>query len=194
MQRGHHPCAPKSFLECWCKGLFYRQPPSLVILMLPNVPQAYPEILDDDGGGSLHLCATQYLLRWFVFPICHTNVPALFPHYFKPVTCVYSVIFSLQRGIQGVGSLLETQDVFPPGTDNGTNDAHLVHMCWPVLWGLHQLGYSFATCVTYALMGSHKWIMRVLNSQGSWLWWLHHPSRFTCVLFACISGGYHSLP
>ena len=33
---------------------------------------------------------------------------------------------------------------------------------------------------------------------GGWtmerLWWLHHPSRFTCVLFACISGGYHSLP
>ena len=47
MQRAHHPCALKSFLECWCKGLFYRRTPSLVILMLPNIPQAYSEILDE---------------------------------------------------------------------------------------------------------------------------------------------------
>ena len=43
-------------------------------------------------------------------------------------------------------------------------------------------------------LGSLKWIMRVLNSQGSRLWWLHHPSCFTCVLFASINGGYHSIP
>ena len=80
-----------------------------------------------------------------------------------------------------------------PLTVYGTTHAHLVHMCWPLLWGLHQMGHSFATCSTYALGGSLKWIMRVLNSEGSRLWWLHHPSRFTRVLFACISGGYHSL-
>ena len=60
--------------------------------------------------------------------------------------------------------------------------------------GLHQMGHSFATFGTSALVGSLKWIVRVLNSQGSRLWWLHHPSRFTCVLFAYISGGCHSLP
>ena len=75
----------------------------------------------------------------------------------------------------------------------GTTRAHLVHMCWPLLWGFHQMGCSFATSGTYALVGSLKGIMRVLKSQGSMLWWLHHPSRFTCVLVACISGGYHSL-
>ena len=76
----------------------------------------------------------------------------------------------------------------------GTTHTHLVHMCWPLLWGIHQMGCNFDTCGAYALVGSLKVIMRVLNSQGSRLWWLHHPSRFTCVLFACISGGYHRLP
>ena len=58
----------------------------------------------------------------------------------------------------------------------GTTHAHLVHICWPLLWGLHQMGRNFATFGTYALLGSFKWIMRVLNSQGSRLWRLHHPS------------------
>ena len=49
----------------------------------------------------------------------------------------------------------------------GTTHAHLVHMCWPLLWGLRQMGRSFATFGTYALVGSLRWIMRVLNSQGS---------------------------
>ena len=48
----------------------------------------------------------------------------------------------------------------------GTTHAHLVHMCWPLLWGLRQMGRSFATFGTYALVGSLQWIMRVLNSQG----------------------------
>ena len=48
----------------------------------------------------------------------------------------------------------------------GTTHAHLVHMCWPLLWGLRQMGRSFATFGTYALVGSLRWIMRVLNSQG----------------------------
>ena len=44
-------------------------------------------------------------------------------------------------------------------------------MCWPLLWALRQVGRSFATFGTYALVRSLKWIMRVLNSQGSRLWW-----------------------
>ena len=59
---------------------------------------------------SLHCFARQYLLRWFVFPICHTHVLALLSHYFKSVTCVYS----------GVVSLFQTQDVFLPVTVYGT--------------------------------------------------------------------------
>ena len=27
----------------------------------------------------------------------------------------------------------------------GTTHAHLVHMCWPLSWALHQMGHSFAT-------------------------------------------------
>ena len=36
-----------------------------------------------------------------VFPICHTHVLALLSHYFKSVTGVYSVKFSLQRRCAG---------------------------------------------------------------------------------------------
>ena len=43
--------------------------------------------------GSLH-----YLLRRV--PICHTHVLALLSHSFKPVTCVYSVILSLQAQLR----------------------------------------------------------------------------------------------
>ena len=59
----------------------------------------------------------------------------------------------------------------------GTTHAHLVHMCWPLSWALHQMGHSFATFGTYALVGSLRWIMRVLNSQGYRLWRLNHPSH-----------------
>ena len=87
------------------------------------------------------------------------------------------------------------QSCFLPVTVYGTNHPHLVHMCWPLLWGLlHQMGCSFATFGACAVVGSLKWIMRVLNSQGSRVWWLHHPSSFARVLFLCISRGYHSLP
>ena len=27
----------------------------------------------------------------------------------------------------------------------GTTHAHLVHMCWPLSWALHQMGHNFAT-------------------------------------------------
>ena len=37
------------------------------------------------------------------------------------------------------------------------------------------MGRSFATFSKYTLVGPLKWIMRVLNSQGSRLWRLHHP-------------------
>ena len=128
------------------------------------------------GRPSLHCFAMQYLLQWFVFPICHTHVLALLSHYFKSVTCVYSVIFSLQRRCTGCGVPFSDPRCFVPVTVYGTTDAHLVHMCWPLLWGLYQMGCSFATFGTYDLVGSLKWIMTVLNSQGSRLWWLHHPS------------------
>ena len=50
---------------------------------------------------------------------------------------------------------------FLPVTMYGTTHTHLVHMCWPLLWGLHQMGCSFATFGTYALVGSLRWIMKV---------------------------------
>ena len=39
---------------------------------------------------------------------------------------------------------------FLPVTVCGTTHAHLVNMCWPLLWGLHQTGRSVATFGTYA--------------------------------------------
>ena len=169
---------------CVCGALVDLCAPPLEILPPP------PE-----GGGRetiTSLFCRQYLLRWFVFPICHTHVLALLSRYFKSVTCVYSVIFSLQRRCTGCHVPFSDPRCFLPVTVHGTTHPHWVHMCWPLLWGLHQMGRSSATFGTYALVGSLKWIMRALNSQGSRLWLLHHPSCFTCALFACISGGYHN--
>ena len=139
------------------------------------------------GRPSLSSFARQHLLRWFVFPICHTHTHALLSHYFRSVTCVYSVIFCLQRRCTGDCVPFSDPRCFLPVTMCGTTHAHLVHMCWPLLWGLHQMGRNFATFATYALVGPLKWIMRVLNSSGLRVWWLHHPSRFTCVLLPCTS-------
>ena len=46
---------------------------------------------------------------------------------------------------------------FLPLTVYGTTHAHLVHMCWPLSWALHQMGHKFATFGTYALVGSLRW-------------------------------------
>ena len=143
-------------------------PPPPALCNLPPPPGG-------GGEGSLHCFARQYLLQWFVFPICHTHVLALLSHYFKSVTCVYSVIFSLQRLCIWSRVPFSDPRCLLPVTVYGTTHAHLVYMCWPLLWGLHQMGCGFATFSTYALVGSLKWIVRVLNCQGSRLW-LHHPS------------------
>ena len=97
---------------------------------------------------------------------------ALLTHYFKSVTCVYSVMFSLQRRCTGCRVPFSDPRCFLPVTVYGTTHAHLVHMYLPLLWGLRHVGRSFATSGTYTVVGSLQWIMRVLNSQGSRL----HPS------------------
>ena len=97
------------------------------------------------GGGalSLHCFARQYLLQWFVFPICHTHILALLSHYFESITCVYSVMFSLQRRCTGCRVPFSDPSCCFPVTmygGDGTTHAHLMHMCWPLLWGLYQMG------------------------------------------------------
>ena len=69
-------------------------------------------------------------------PICHTHVPALLSHYFESVACVYSVIFSLPRRCTGGRVPFSDPRCFLPVTMYCTTHAHLVHMCWPLLWGL----------------------------------------------------------
>ena len=80
--------------------------------IVPRPPRAIPP----PGGGrpSLQCCARQYLLRWFVFPICHTHVLAMLSHYFKLVTCVYSVIFS-PKAVCRVSCPFFRPKMFPPG-------------------------------------------------------------------------------
>ena len=111
----------------------------LITLPCPPLEISPPCNLPPWGGGgrpSLHSFARQYLLRWFVFPICHTHVLALLSHDFKSVTCVYSVIFSLQRQCTGCRVPFSDPRFFLLVTVYGTTHAHLVHMCWPLLWGL----------------------------------------------------------
>ena len=110
-----------------------------------------------------------------MFPICHAHMLALLCYYFNSVTCVYSVISSLQRWCTRCRVPFSDAGCCLPVTVYHSH-AHLVHMCWQLLWGLHQMGRRCATFGTYALVGSLKWIMRVLNSQSSRLRRLHHPS------------------
>ena len=154
-----------------------------------------PLAISPPKGGDRHF--TVLLGNIYFGGLCSPSVTHTLSHCF-PITsnqcCVYSVIFSLRRRCTGCCVPFSDPRSFLPLTVYGTTHAHLVHMCWPLLWGIHQMGHNFAACGTYALVWSLKWIMRVLNSQGSRLWWLHHPSRFTCVLFACISGGSLKYP
>ena len=55
------------------------------------------------------------MLRWFVLPICFTHGLALLSHYFKSITCVYSVMFSLQRRCMGLLCCYFRPKMFSPG-------------------------------------------------------------------------------
>ena len=57
----------------------------------------------------------------------------------------------------------------------GTTHAHLVHMCGPMSWALHQMGHSFATFGTYTLVGSLRWVM----SHESWV--MRAPKGMPCT-------------
>ena len=82
--------------------------------------------------------------------LSHTRSCIAFPslhqspsHYFKSVTCVCSVIFFLQRRCTGCCVPFSDPRCFLPVTVYGTTHTHLVHMCWLLLWGLHQMGSMF---------------------------------------------------
>ena len=91
---------------------------------------------------------------------------ALLSHHFKSVTCVNSVIFSLQRRCTGCRLAFSDPRCFLPVAVYGITHAHVVRMCWPLLWGIHQMGRTFATFGTHALLGSRKYII----TQGSRPW------------------------
>ena len=54
----------------------------------------------------------------------------------------------------------------------GTTHTHLVHMCWPLLWGLRQMGRNFATFGTYGPHGvtpvDHVEIVWAKSARGVW--------------------------
>ena len=65
--------------------------------------------------------------------------------------------------------------------------AHLVHMCWPLSWGLHQLGHSFATFDTYAPSCTKKFFTVPSGSQITFVLdeshWHHINSLHICSLY-----------
>ena len=129
------------------------------------------------GNPSLHYFARQIYCGGCVPHRSHTLTgPCIaFPLLQISHLCVFCDILS-PKAVYRVSCLFTNPRCFLWLTMYGTTHAHSVHMCWPLLWGLHQMGSSFATYGTCALVGSFKWIMRVLNSTGWMLWWLHHPS------------------
>ena len=92
----------------------------------------------------------------------HCNVFArLTQQTIASITCVCSVICSLQRRCMECCVAFSDPRCSLLVTMYGTTHAHFVLVCWPLLWGLHQMGHSFATFGTCALVR-----MRMLNSQG----------------------------
>ena len=55
----------------------------------------------------------------------------------------------------------------------GTTHAHLVHMCWPLLWGLRQMGRSFATFGTVCYSRTQKFFTVPLDPQYHLCWMKH---------------------
>ena len=68
----------------------------------------------------------QYLLWWFMLPTCHTHFLALLSHHFKSVTCVYSVLFSLQRQCTGCCVAFPDPTCFLPSNAYGALGATVV--------------------------------------------------------------------
>ena len=120
-------------------------------------PPPPPLAISTPAGGDRHFT----VLRGNIDcgGLCSPSVAHTFLHCFpissnfKSVTCAYSVIFSLQRRCAGCCVPFSDPRCFLPVTVYGTTHAHLLRMSWPLLWGLHQMGCSFATCGTYALVG-----------------------------------------
>ena len=107
-------------------------PPSL----LKSPPFAVPPPPPGGGWTVTSLFDEAISIVVVCFPhLSHTHVLALLCRYFESLACVYFVIFSLQRWCTGCG--IPFQDVFLPGTVYRTTHAHLLHMCWPLLWNLY---------------------------------------------------------
>ena len=47
----------------------------------------------------------------------------------------------------------------------GTTHTHLLHMCWPLLLGLRQMGRNFATFSTVCYSGTQKFFTVLLDPQ-----------------------------
>ena len=89
-------------------------------LCLPTYPPPFcnlPPIATPPipGRPSLPCFSSQHPLRWFVLPICFTHGLVLLSHYFKSITSVYSVTFSLQRRCMGVLCCYLRPTMFSPG-------------------------------------------------------------------------------
>ena len=140
-----------------------------------------------EARPSLHCFARQYLLRWFVFPICHTHVLALLFHYFKSVTCVYSVILS-PKAVYRVSCPFFRPKMFSPCDrvwyHSRTFGAHVLATVvgpspkWPQYCRIWCIRPGGATQVDLESAQLSRLEAVVVASPKS---------------LACISGGYHSL-
>ena len=106
-----------------------------------------------------------------MLPICFTHGLALLSHYFKSITCVYSVMFSLQRRCMGVLCCYFRPKMFSPGdrvrchsrtlgahvlatvmgpSPNGPQFCHIRAFLYPEV-----LYHSFGSLMTFVLDKSH---------------------------------------
>ena len=87
--------------------------------------------------------------------LSHTRPCVAFPSLRISHLCVFCDFLS-PKAVYRVCVPFSDARCFLPVTVYGTYHAHLVHMCWPLLWGLYQMGCISATFGTHALEVDHE--------------------------------------
>ena len=167
----------RGFFHVLCFLLTRRSPCVFLCFTTPPPSPCNPPPLQSPHPRrpSLHCFARQYLLRWFVLPVCHTRPCIAFPSFQISHLCVFCDSLS-PKAVYGVSCCFSRPKMFSPGDrvwyHSRTRGAHVL----ATVVGPSPKGPQFCHIWYICPGGSLKWIIRALNSQGSRPWQLHHPS------------------
>ena len=174
--------------------------------MLPRPPLANPPPpcnLPPPHPGDRHFHV--FLVNMYCAGLCCPSALRMalhcFSHYFKSSTCVCSVIFSLQRRCMGVLCCYFRPKMFTPVDHESARLSRLEAVALESPKSPESRDVTPLAPQPQTTAQPHTYPEVLYRSFGSSITfvldeahWHQRESRFTRVLFACISGGYHSLP